>query len=54
MLKEEIIQKDSEIFKGKYDYNLLSEIKTKKVKFSIICPEHGVFYQTNEWNNENN
>jgi hypothetical protein len=46
MLKEEIINKGVDIFNNKYDYSLLGDIKTKKDKFAIICPEHGVFYKT--------
>lgn len=45
MLKEEIINKGIAIFNGKYDYNLLGDVKTKKEKFPIICPEHGIFYK---------
>ena len=48
MLKEEIIKKGTEIFNGKYDYSLLGDVKTKKEKFSVICPEHGVFYKNYE------
>lgn len=48
MIKEEIINKGTELFQGKYDYSLLGEIKTKKEKFPIICPEHGVFYKDYE------
>ena len=45
MYREEVIEKGTEIFEGKYDYSLLGEIKTKRTKFPIICPEHGVFYK---------
>ena len=45
MLKEEIINKGTTIFNGKYDYSLLGDVKTKKEKFPIICPEHGIFYK---------
>jgi hypothetical protein len=45
MLKEEIINKGIAIFNGRYDYNLLGNVKTKKEKFPIICPEHGIFYK---------
>lgn len=48
MLKCEIIDKGTEIFKGKYDYSLIGDIKTKKEKFPIICPKHGVFNKTFE------
>lgn len=46
MLKEEIINKGTTIFNGKYDYSLLGDVKTKKEKFPIICPEHGIFYKS--------
>lgn len=45
MLKNEIIEKGNEIFEGKYDYSLIDTVRTKKDKFAIICPEHGVFYK---------
>lgn len=48
MLKEEIINKGTTIFNGKYDYSLLGDVKTKKEKFPIICPEHGIFYKNYE------
>lgn len=31
---------------GKYDYSLITEYKNDRIKYPIICPEHGVFYQT--------
>lgn len=48
MLKKEIIEKGYELFHGKYNYSLLGDIKTKKEKFPVICPEHGIFYKTYE------
>lgn len=48
MLIEEIKNKGNEIFDNKYDYSLIDVVKTKKDKFPIVCPEHGVFYKTYE------
>ena len=48
MLFEEIKNKGNEIFDNKYDYSLIDVVKTKKDKFPIVCPEHGVFYKTYE------
>jgi hypothetical protein len=48
MLKDEIIEQGNIIFNKKYDYSLLGNIKTKKEKFPIICPEHSVFYKNYE------
>ena len=48
MLIEEIKNKGNEIFDNKYDYSLIDVVKTKKGKFPIVCPEHGVFYKTYE------
>ena len=45
MLKDEIIKRGGEIFNGKYDYSLITDVRTKREKFPIICPEHGVFYK---------
>ena len=48
MLTDEIITKGNDIFNGKYDYSIIGDVKTKKEKFAIICPEHGIFYKTYE------
>lgn len=36
----------AKIHNGKYDYSLITEYKNDRIKYPIICPEHGVFYQT--------
>ena len=42
---EEVKKIASEIHNGKYDYSLITEYKNDRIKYPIICPEHGVFYQ---------
>lgn len=42
----EIITLSNEIHENKYDYSLIKEYKNDRIKYPIICPEHGVFYQT--------
>ena len=44
--KEYLIEKAKEIHGNKYDYSLIKEIKNNRTKQPIICPKHGVFYQT--------
>ena len=43
---DEIVKISSEVHNGKYDYSLIKEYKNDRIKYPIICPEHGVFYQT--------
>lgn len=43
---DEIIEKSNEIHKHKYDYSLVENYKNVRIKYPIICPEHGVFMQT--------
>ena len=44
--KDYFIEKAKEIHSNKYDYSLIEEIKNNKTKLPIICPTHGLFYQT--------
>jgi hypothetical protein len=46
MIKDDIITYGNEIYNNKYSYKLVGDVKTKKEKFPIICPEHGIFYKT--------
>ena len=43
---DEIIEKSNEIHNHKYDYSLVENYKNDRIKYPIICPEHGVFMQT--------
>jgi hypothetical protein len=45
LTKQEFIKKAREIHGDKYDYSKTEYINTD-IKVCIICPEHGVFYQT--------
>lgn len=36
----------SEVHNNKYDYSLITEYKNDRIKYPIICPIHGIFYQT--------
>lgn len=40
------LDKASLTHNGKYDYSLIEEVTNCKDKVSIICPTHGLFYQT--------
>ena len=42
----EVISSANEVHKNKYDYSLIEKYKNDRIKYPIICPEHGVFYQT--------
>jgi predicted nucleic acid-binding Zn-ribbon protein len=42
----EVIEQAKEVHGNKYDYSLITEYKNDRQKYPIICPEHGVFYQT--------
>lgn len=44
--RSEIIKVAKLIHENKYDYSLVTDIKTKKDKIKIICPDHGIFEQT--------
>lgn len=42
---DEVKKIATEVHGGKYDYSLITEYKNDRIKYPIICPEHGVFYQ---------
>ena len=42
----EVIRLANEVHKNKYDYSLITEYKNDRIKYPIICLEHGVFEQT--------
>ena len=44
--KEYLISKAKEIHGDKYDYSMIEEINNNRIKLPIICPKHGLFYQT--------
>lgn len=43
---EDVVSLSREIHGDKYDYSLITEYKNDRIKYPIICPVHGVFYQT--------
>ena len=43
---EERIKQAREVHGDKYDYSLITEYKNDRIRYPIICPEHGVFPQT--------
>lgn len=43
--KSEILDKFKKIHRNRYDYSLVKYINNKK-EITIICPVHGIFYQT--------
>lgn len=43
---EEVIEKANKTHNYQYDYSLITEYKNDRIKYPIICKEHGVFYQT--------
>lgn len=42
----EFINRSNDIHNNKYDYSMIKEYKNAHSKVSIICPIHGVFYQS--------
>lgn len=42
---KDVIDAANEVHKNKYDYSLIKEYKNDRIKYPIICPEHGVFTQ---------
>lgn len=42
---EKIIEKSNQVHNFKYDYSLITEYKNNRVRYPMICPKHGVFYQ---------
>lgn len=45
MNKLDFIEKSSKIHKHKYDYSFV-EYVNQNVKIKIVCPEHGIFFQS--------
>lgn len=45
---DEAIAEMKMVHGDRYDYSLITDYKNTKTKLPIICPEHGVFYQTFE------
>ena len=43
---EEIINEANQVHNNKYSYEMINSYKNDRIKYPIICPEHGVFYQT--------
>jgi len=43
---EDVIIEANKVHNNTYDYSLIKDYKSDRVKYPIICPEHGVFYQT--------
>jgi hypothetical protein len=43
---EEVVAIANETHNNKYDYSQITEYKNDRIKYPIICPEHGIFYQT--------
>lgn len=43
---EEVINIANEVHDYKYDYSLIKEYKNDRIKYPIICSEHGKFMQT--------
>ena len=41
-----VIDEAKKIHGDKYDYSLITEYKNDRIKYPIICKEHGTFYQT--------
>lgn len=42
----EVIEESIKIHGDKYDYSLITEYKNDRIKYPILCPQHGIFYQT--------
>lgn len=42
---EELISDARKVHGDRYDYSMITEYKNDRLKYPIICPEHGVFYQ---------
>ena len=40
------LEKAKNVHGNKYDYSLIKEIKNNRELLPIICPKHGIFYQT--------
>ena len=44
--KEFFIKRANEVHGDKYDYSLIETVKNNHEKQPIVCPKHGVFYQS--------
>lgn len=44
--KEYFLIKAKEVHGNKYDYSLIEKIKNNRTLLPIMCPKHGLFYQT--------
>lgn len=42
----DVIKLAREVHGDKYDYSKITEYKNDRIKYPIVCPEHGVFYMT--------
>ena len=42
----EVIELSNKVHNYKYNYSMITEYKNDRIKYPIICPEHGVFNQT--------
>lgn len=42
---EKLLKRQEKVHGDKYDYSLVTEYKNDRIKYPIICSEHGVFYQ---------
>lgn len=43
---KELVEQARKVHGDKYDYSMITEYKNDRIKYPIVCPEHGVFYQT--------
>lgn len=43
---DQIIELSKQVHGDKYDYSMVTEYKNDRIKYPIICREHGIFYQT--------
>ena len=43
---DELVNDAKKVHGDKYDYSLITDYKNDRIKYPIICPEHGIFYQT--------
>lgn len=43
---KELVEEARKVHGDKYDYSLITEYKNDRIKYPIICPIHGIFYQT--------
>lgn len=41
-----VLELANEVHNGKYDYSLIKDYKNSETAYPILCPKHGVFYQS--------